>query len=490
MFLLRALSSAVERLPYTQLVGGSNPSARILIFCLAPFFMLLNPLHATEPSSVGPVYVIPIQGEIQKATVYVVRRGVKAALEANASALILDMNTPGGEGEAMKEVMATLAKFHPADQTYTYVNKEAFSAGAFISASTRHIWMAPGSIIGAASPVTLGQEGPKELPPKFVSGFAALIRAAAEQNEHNPAIFDAMVNKQMGLSIDGREIVAKGDILTLTTQEATRLVGKPPHPLLSAGVAPDLQSLIEKTIRPGAPVIRIEPTGFENISRWIITFSPLLLSAAFLFGYLEFKTPGFGLFGILCGIFTFIFLFGHYIAGLSGYENALLFFLGIALLIVEFFLFPGTFIPGLAGLALILFAALNTMIDRYPSDPAIPSMPQLHFPVINLALGFFGGLTAILLAARFLPETVLFRPFRLSTTSPSGSLPDRISLPPGTKGKALTDLRPSGTAQINGQSFDVLAEGHFISRGAQIQIHQVEGATIFVRPAKPARKKA
>jgi len=51
-------------------------------------------------------------------------------------------------------------------------------------------------------------------------------------------------------------------------------------------------------------------------------------------------------------------------------------------------------------------------------------------------------------------------------------------------------LRPSGTAQINGQSFDVLAEGHFIPRGAQIQIHQVEGATIFVRPAKPARKKA
>lgn len=485
--LFRALSSAVERLPYTQLVGGSNPSARILLLSI---LALPLPSFSSSPDSAGPVYVIPIQGEIQKATVYVVRRGVKAALEANASALVLDMNTPGGEGEAMKEVMATLAKFQPADQTYTYVNKEAFSAGAFISASTRHIWMAPGSIIGAASPVTLGQEGPKELPPKFVSGYAALIRAAAEENGHNPAIFDAMVNKQMGLKIDGREIVAKGDILTLTTQEATRLVGKPARPLLSAGVAPELQSLIEKTIRPGAPIVRIEPTGFENISRWIITISPLLLSAAFLFGYLEFKTPGFGLFGILCGICAFVFLFGHYIAGLSGYENALLLLLGITLLIVEFFLFPGTFIPGLAGLALILFAALNTMIDRYPSDPAIPSMPQLHFPVINLALGFFGGLTAILLAARFLPETVLFRPFRLSTVSPSGSLPSRISLAPGTVGKALTDLRPSGSAEINGQSFDVLAEGQFIPQGTHIQIHQVEGATIFVQPAKPIRKKS
>ena len=184
---LRALSSGVERLLYTQLVGGSNPSARILLMAV----LLVGPTtsFSAPASPIGPVYVLPIQGEIQKGTVYVIRRGVKAALAANASALVLDMNTPGGEGEAMKEVMATIAKFQPTDKTYTYINKEAFSAGAFISASTRHIWMAPGSIIGAASPVTLGQEGPKELPPKFVSGYAALIRAAAEQNGHNPRYF-------------------------------------------------------------------------------------------------------------------------------------------------------------------------------------------------------------------------------------------------------------------------------------------------------------
>jgi hypothetical protein len=57
----------------------------------------------------------------------VVRRGVKAALEAKASALVIDMNTPGGEGEAMKEVMATIAKFQPADRTYTYVNQVPLS---------------------------------------------------------------------------------------------------------------------------------------------------------------------------------------------------------------------------------------------------------------------------------------------------------------------------------------------------------------------------
>ena len=160
---------------------------------------------------------------------------------------------------------------------------------------------------------------------------------------------------------------------------------------------------------------------------------------------------------------------------------ALLLLLGIVLLITEFFFFPGTFVPGFIGLGLILFAALNTMIDRYPSDPALPTLPQLHLPAINLALGFFGGLTAILLAARFLPETILFRPFRLSVTSPSPSLPSYDFLRPGLKGKALTDLRPSGSAEFKGQNFDVLAEGQFILEGTQVQIHQVEGSTIFVR---------
>ena len=299
-----------------------------------------------------------------------------------------------------------------------------------------------------------------------------------------------MVNKQIGLKLDGQEIVAKGDILTLTTQEATRRFGSPALPLLAAGVAPNLESLINKTVQPGATIVRIEPTCFESISRWIITISPILLSAAFLFGYLEFKTPGFGLFGVLCGICAFVFLFGHYIAGLSGYENALLLLLGLALLITELFFFPGIFIPGLLGLALILFAALNTMIDRYPSDPALPTLTQLNAPVVNLAIGFFGGLTAILLAARFLPETALFRHFRLSASSPAGADLFEPLLELNAQGRALTDLRPSGTAEFDGKAYDVLAEGQFIPQGNLVQIDQIEGATIFVKASVTSPKRS
>ena len=404
-------------------------------------------------------------------------------MENQASALILDMNTPGGEGEAMKEIMGIVAKFKPADRTFTYVNKEAFSAGAFISAATRHIWMAPGAIIGAASPVTLGQEGPKELPAKFVSAYAAIIRAAAEQNGHNPAVFDAMVNKQTGLKIDGREIVAKGDILTLTTQEATQRVGRPPKTLLADGVVDTLEDLVEKNVQRGAKIVRIEPTGFEEVGRLIVSLSPLLLAAAFLLGYIEFKTPGFGIFGILAAICALIFFFGHYIAGLSGYENLLLVILGVSLIAAEIFLFPGTLLPGLVGLGLLLVGILNAMVDRYPADPVLPTLPQLHLPALNFALGLFGGMVAILLAARFLPRTPLFRLFDLATTSPKFQPIAEEPAPRGAKGKATTDLRPSGRAILNQKVYDVLADGDFIPAGTPVKATGREGATTLVRRA-------
>ncbi len=484
--LFGALSSGVERLLYTQLVGGSNPSARTLVFLLSLLFAIPVRTEGNPASlSPGPVYVIPVQKEIQKGLVYIVRRGVKDAMENNASALVLDMDTPGGEGEAMKEIMAIIARFQPAGRTFTYVNKEAFSAGAFISAATRNIWMAPGAIIGAASPVTLGQEGPKELPAKFVSAYAAVIRAAAEQNGHDPAVFDAMVNKQTGLKIDGREIVAKGDVLTLTTKEATQLVGRPPKPLLADGVAESLESLIEKHVQAGAKIVRVEPTGFEEIGRFIVSISPLLLAAAFLFGYIEFKTPGLGIFGVLAAACALVFFFGHYIAGLSGYENLLLLALGVGLIAAELFIFPGTFLPGLIGLGLLLFGILNTMVDRYPADPVLPTLPQLHLPALNFSFGLFGGIIAILLAARFLSRSPIFRSLELTAISPSFHPIAEEPAPRGSCGQTLTDLRPSGRASFDDRVYDVLAEGDFIPAGTPVEVAGRKGTTTLVRRIDP-----
>ncbi len=442
--------------------------------------------QAAEPvaATAKIVYVLPIRDEIEESLAYQVRRGVKEAMDMKASALVLHMNTPGGKGHSMQEIMESIAKFSPADQTYTLIDKDAFSAGAFISASTRHIYMVPGSKIGAASPVIMGSQGgaPQELAPKFVSAYASMIRAAAEQNGHNPLVFEAMVNKQKGLVLDGKEIVAKGDILTLTTQEATRTYGKPAKPILAEGVVKDLDELTKKIGGESAKVVTFEATGYEKVARFLTMIAPLLMTAGLICGYLEFKTPGFGIFGILAIVCFAIFFLGQYVAGLSGYGPLLLFLLGLILIVVEIFLVPGLLLPGITGLLLALAALLYAMVDRYPGESLVPSLAQLQEPVLNLALGMILAIIGVALLASFLPKTMTFSHLQHATVA-GPSMTTNTSLPVGSAGVTITLLRPAGTARFGDRIVDVVSDGTYIEKDTPIIVDRVEGMRIVVRVA-------
>ncbi|MEM9443915.1 MAG: NfeD family protein [Verrucomicrobiota bacterium] len=458
------------------------------------FSFLYRPAFSEEPSeSVGTpevsekaalIYVIPIRDEIQKAMTYVVKRAVKEALAAEADALILHMETPGGEGQAMKEIMESIEKFDPDSQTYTLVDKEAFSAGAFISASTRHIYMTPGSIIGAAAPVIMGQEGPQELPSKFVSAFAAQVRVAAEKNGHRVEVFDAMVNKEKELVINGEELVSKGDILTLTTKEASKLYdGKP----LIATEIDSLDALIEKIGIPEATVVTIEPTRFEQVARFIVMIAPFLMTAAFILGYIEFKSPGFGIFGISAILCALVFFFGHYIAGVTIEADfslgIVLFALGLALIAVEIFVFPGSLVFGLAGVGLIIISLLRAMIDSYPGDPVIPTMPQLEMPITNLSISMVLSLIAMWLFARILPKTPMYNALVLSGSTEMPITKSVNMLEIGNKGTANSYLRPSGTVDFGDGPVDVITEGDFIPSGTKVKITSIKGNKVVVEMA-------
>ena len=89
----------------------------------------------------GAVVVIPLKGAVSEAQFFFLRRVLKAGEAANASAFILDMDTPGGELGAAVEILQALMKIEA--PTYTYVDPNAGSAGALIALGTKHIWMAP-----------------------------------------------------------------------------------------------------------------------------------------------------------------------------------------------------------------------------------------------------------------------------------------------------------------------------------------------------------
>src|SRR4051812_22953807 len=111
-------------------------------------------------------YILPIREDIMPPLVYLVRRGVKEAMEAKADLLVLDMETNGGRVDVTEEIIEILNRFN--GQTVTYVNRKAFSAGAFICFATKKIFMAPQSVIGAAAVVQAAPGGGNQPMPDTV----------------------------------------------------------------------------------------------------------------------------------------------------------------------------------------------------------------------------------------------------------------------------------------------------------------------------------
>jgi len=448
---------------------------------------LVSPAATAAEPAKQLVYIIPVQTDISVPLVYVVRRGVKEAERAGAQTLILDMNTDGGRGDAMEPIMDVLAKFN--GETMTFVNTKAYSAGAFIAVATKRIYMAPGAVIGAATPMMMMTTGempniPDAIQKKFTSAYAAKIRATAQRNGYNAAVVDKMVDSSSDLVIDGKILKPKGEILTLTNVEAEQKHGQPPKPLLSSGTVKDMDELLDRTGLKGATVVKIEPTGVETIADWINAIAPILLALGALGIYLEFKLQSFGLIGVAAVGCLLLFFFGQYIAGLSGYEYALLFLVGVALLVVEVFVLPGHLISGMLGTIFILVAVLMAMVDQYPGGPWVPTIPDLTRPFINLGLATVLALFMITIAAKCLPRTSAWDQLALKATSAGEITAPTTDLQPqdflGKEGVAVSFLRPAGKAMIGNQLADVVTEGDLIPKDSRVKVVKVEGNRVVV----------
>jgi membrane-bound serine protease (ClpP class) len=452
-----------------------------------------SPTAAASPKR---VYVLPVREQIMPPLVYLVRRGVKEAMEAQADLLVIDMETPGGRVDTCREIIAILRKFK--GDTVTYVNKDAFSAGAFIAVATKHIYMAPESVIGAAAPIMLnpGGEGVAQIPETFEkkmnSAVRALVRATAERNGYNVAVIEAMIDKDRGLSLTNVEegvtnvvtIARVGEILTLTNTEAEREYGKPPRKLLSSGTAATLEDLLKQLGYENAIRVDVRPTGAEQLGFWLNALSPLLLIVGIIGLYIEFKTPGFGLPGII-GITAFaLYFLGGYVAGFSGVEWMLVFLVGLILVLLEMFVFTGTLAPGIIGAILMLVAIVMALVDVYPhapeapSLPGFPNLPSLQAADYQRALLVFctalaGAGMGILTLRHFMPRTAVYHDLVSESASGMGSVErqeQKRAAFQGAVGVAISDLRPGGKAQFGDEIFDVITEGDLVRQGQKVRI--------------------
>ena len=172
-----------------------GPTARCFAILL-PLWIAAFPLAAQMPASAvaqdGPVYRIPVTGTIEMGLAPFVERSLEEAAAAGAAAAVLDINTPGGRVDAAERVVDALQD--SPIPTYAFVNPRAFSAGALIALATDGIFMRPGGVIGAATPVS--GEGQKA-PEKIVSAMRSEFRALAAERGLDPRVAEAMVDEEI-----------------------------------------------------------------------------------------------------------------------------------------------------------------------------------------------------------------------------------------------------------------------------------------------------
>ncbi len=456
------------------------------LILFAVVFGLLSAGRALADDSVSrnlpaKVVVIPIREQIANPELFILRRGLKEAIEQEVDTIVLDMETPGGALDVTFEMLKALEKFP--GKTVTYVNSEAISAGALIAAGTDEIYFAPGGIIGAAAPINAtGAEIDPTMREKLVSYLTARVRSISEGKGYRGEVVSAMIDLDSELKVDDEVIKERGELLSLTAQEAMKSYGDPPQPLLGAGIAENLDALLDRIHGAGNYTVeRLEITWSEKLAQYLVAMTPLLLAVGLLCLFIEYKTPGFGIFGISGIAVLGVVFFGQFVAGLSGHEPMLFFLLGLTLLTIELFFFPGSMIVGMAGVVLMFGSLVWAMTDLWPSQPLDLSGDMLVKPLVNVMIGTILAVFSFLAILRFLPQGGLWGGMVLDAavagepgvaralTGGGPGEPNAGELI-GQSGLAVTALFPSGQVDIGGRRYEARLGVGFADAGTPVKV--------------------
>jgi membrane-bound serine protease (ClpP class) len=468
-------------------------------------------------SSAGELVVVAIERELTRGTLSLVGRALELAAERDA-ALVLELDTPGGEVELMRRLGAMLEQARGEHQTYSlaWVKNEAMSAGAFIALHCDAIAMRDGTRIGASTPILAGPMGVAPVEQKLVSALRAEFRAAAEANGYPSAIAEGMVDGDLVVSwvevpgASGARAVTEDELATLRAStpgvRVLERVGTEGQPIaLTAreavrfGLAFEARNLDEvvvsmiPTLYLEAPaILRVEPTAAEWLAQVLGLIAPLLLIGGIAMLWLEFQAPGLGLPAALSAVCFGLLITGRYIAGLAGLEHLVMIVAGVLLIAVELFLFPGTLWAGVAGALLLLGGLILSATGEIEPFSVELDRYILLQEAFETAMWLLVAVVVSTMLGQLLPRTPFYSRLALAPTGAGDGFGDALgtrddSRPRGDlvgrEATALTPLRPVGHVRVAGQGileFEAWAVGIPLETGARVRVIGIEGGRLRV----------
>ena len=414
---------------------------------------------ATAGASGHSATLISIDGTIDEPAASHLARGLDDAHESGARLAIVRLDTPGGLYSSTREIVELLLTSPiPVAVYVSPPGAQAASAGTFITAAAHVAAMAPGTNIGAASPVGGGGEDlPETLKSKASQDAAAFIRSIADERGRNRDVLEKTVLNALSLSpsealdenvidfvasdlpdllekMNGMEVTVGGGEVTLDTTGISvselhqtpleRFLGFLANPnvafvLLTIGGIGILIELISPgLIVPGVVGIIALALAFTAIANLPVNWVGLgLILLAMLLFYLETVVPGLGVFGISAAI---------------------------------------SFIVG----AFLLFGGFSA-----------PPIPEPSFRVNLWIIGVLGAFLAVSLAL-FLRENRRVK--ALDTHTGPVNLEGEV-------GTVVTALEPRGVVRVRGESWSAESDsGEPIQQGEEVIVSDVEGLTLKV----------
>jgi membrane-bound serine protease (ClpP class) len=442
--------------------------------CLVLWPLLLAGQDAAAP---GSVVLLNLSGAVGPATSDYIHRGLEKAKEAKAALVILRMDTPGGLDSAMRKIIQDiLASPVPVATFVAPSGARAASAGTYILLASHVAAMAPGTNLGAATPVQIGgtpdpgadkpsrrddkgkkDEKPKPAKPgmeeKTLNDAIAYIRSLAQMRGRNEQWAEKAVREAASLQA---EEAVKQNVADLIASDVDDLLKK----LNGRKIALNGASVVLKT--NGLKVVTIDPDWRSRLLSVItdpnVAYILMLLGIYGLF--FELWNPGYVLPGVVGGICLLLALYAFQVLPVS-YAGLGLILLGLVFMVAEAFL-PSFGALGIGGvIAFVIGSIILFDADTAGFDIAW----QLIAGVTAVSTAFFLGVVSLAMKAR--QQKIVSGPEAMI----------------GISGEALEKFDGTGRVRVLGEEWQARTRLP-VKRGARVIVVGREGLTLIVEPEK------
>jgi membrane-bound serine protease (ClpP class) len=427
---------------------------KLALGCFAAAALILGTSHHATAQGEHVVEVVDLRGVIDPTLAAYLEARIQGAVQDGSDVVVVELDTPGGLDVSMRDMVRQIVRSEvPVVVWVGPPGARAASAGVFLVYASHVAAMAPGTNIGAAHPVDLGNETVER---KVVEDAAALLRSLAEQRGRDVEFADQAVRQSISLT-EG-EAFQRGviDLDPRSTASLTALLGELDGRTVETVAGP-------RTLVTAGPEVTIrfhEPGLLTRVLHAITdpTIAYLLLVLGFWAIVFELSQPGIGVAGV-AGAVALIMSFYALAVLPVNVAGLLLILLGLVFFAID------VLTAGLgvwtAGGALGLLAGSILLFGGVA--PAIDLSPWVIGVVVAASVLFFGFAMTVALRGRK----------RAAVTGSEGMI--------GLGGEARSDLSPEGQAWVKGALWRARALNGPITKGSRVRVRRVDGLLLIVQ---------